>query len=121
MKATDELLAHVNGIAKNAKDPLWKSAPERAHYLTNEFGRIADKFQAADVINAGGSILITVLRQCHPNRQKAEAAIDELFGRMKAKLLEHYDGAHKRKDGVFPFDQDLRPQLIVAKPKIITN
>lgn len=113
----DDLAAHINGIATNPKDPLWKSAPERAHHLHTEFSKLADKFAAQDVINAAASLLIAVFRQTCPDRGKAEAAFDETFGRMKQFLMNQYDGAAKRRQGVYPFDQVIRPELVVNKSK----
>lgn len=110
--ALGTLAQTINGIATNPKDPLWKSAPERAHHLHEQFSRAADKFAAQDIINASGSLLIAVFRQTYPDRAKAEAAFNETFGRMKQLLVEQYDGAKNRHQGVYPFDQHLFPGVL---------
>jgi len=111
----------LNGSGKNVRDPLMRSAPERVAHLTREFGRVADRFSIGDVVNASAGMMVTAMRQAHPTREAAEREFNEVFGRMKQLLMDHYDGTRVRKDGLFPFDQNISPSLVVARPKIITH
>lgn len=111
----------LNGVAHNPRDPMHKIAPKTATELTAEFGRLAHNASMENVIDAAGSLIITALRQRFETKREAEAAIDEIFGRMKAALLAHYDGTSGRKKGIFPYDQTIAPGLIVNKSKIIAN
>ncbi len=56
------------------------------------------------MIGATVNILVNAIRQSQPTRGQAEARFDELFGRTKQVLLDHYD-ALGRKRGIFPYDQ----------------
>jgi predicted outer membrane lipoprotein len=69
------------------------------------------------VNGAAANIIINAMRQEHPTRAAAERAFDDLFGRMKALLLDHYD-ASGRKKGVFPYTQVVQPLLLLDKDKM---
>jgi hypothetical protein len=93
---------------KNVNDPLTKpqAAPDAARVLFGKLAKEANGFNHDDVVGAAGNMLINALRQRCAKRQRAEAEIDELFGRLKSALLQHYDGADNRRS-VFPFDQTI--------------
>lgn len=110
----------LNGIGTNPKDPLPKLAPAYTSELLHRFSQAAHNFGMKDVIDAAGSVIITALRQRFATRQEAEAAFDEIHGRMKQALVDHYDGASRRV-GTFPYDQHLYPQLVKGTSKIFTN
>jgi hypothetical protein len=61
-------------------------------------------FAMDDVIGAAANILINAIRQSQPTQAKAEIRFDELFGRSKQALVDHYDSLG-RKRGIFPYDQ----------------
>lgn len=111
----------LNGTAHNARDPMLKIAPKTALDLTAEFAKLAHQAGMANVIDAAGSLIITALRQRFEKRNEAEAAINEIFGRMKTALLEHYDGTSGRRKGIFPYDQTIAPALVDARSKVIPN
>src|SRR5947207_1230289 len=90
----------------NPKDPLLKSGPDYQRLLFDRLSKAADGFQGDEVINAAANIIINVLRQTHTTRDAAEKRFDELFGRTKTILLDHYDQLG-RKRGIFPFDQTI--------------
>jgi hypothetical protein len=88
----------------NPKDPLLKAGPTYQRELFNRFAQNANGFSTEDVIGAASNIIINALRQAHSTRIAAESRYDEIFGKMKSLLLNHYD-VLGRKRGVFPFDQ----------------
>jgi hypothetical protein len=110
-------MTELNGKGVNPKDPLWKNAPQRAEYLTKKFAECADRFATQDVINAAAGVMVTALRQAYATKQEAEMRYDEIFGRMKTIFLNHYDSISGRHKGIFPYDQNLSPPLLVDKSK----
>lgn len=86
------------------KDPLVLSTSNGQRELFDRMSRAADGFTAEDVIGAAANMLINAVRQSQPTRAGAEARFDELFGRSKQVLVDHYDSLG-RKRGIFPFDQ----------------
>jgi hypothetical protein len=84
-------------------DPL-KQGPTAEQELFKLFSGVANGFPTDAAVGAAANILLNGLRQNNTTRQKAEAAFDELFGKLKSILVAHYDGAGKRRS-VFPFHQ----------------
>ncbi len=97
----------------NTNDPLKKpyAAPDGGRELFSRLSRTCGGFSHDDVVVAAANLLINALRQRCGSRQKAEVEFNELFGRTKAALLQHYDGAGNRRS-VFPFDQTLAVPFI---------
>lgn len=101
----------------NHKDPLRVATPNNAQELFDRFVREASAgFQRSDVVLAAANLLINALRQEHATQMAAERAFDEIFGKMKTVLVNHYDSLG-RKRGIFPYDQHLDIPLFVAKRK----
>lgn len=94
-----------------SKDPLTLATPNNQRELFQRLSKAADGFSAEDVIGAAANMLINAIRQSQPSRAQAEARFDELFGRSKAVLVDHYDTLG-RKRGIFPYDQ------VIAAAKI---
>lgn len=92
----------VNG--HNPKDPLIKSGPDQQRELFGRFGKAANGFSTEDVLGAASNLIVNSLRQAHGSRRSAELAYDELFGRIKSLLVNHYD-VLGRKRGIFSYDQ----------------
>jgi len=93
-----------------SNDPL-KQGPRSEQELFKRFSEQANGFPLDATIGAAANILINGLRQNNPTRAKAEAAFDELFGKLKAITVAHYDGAGNRRS-VFPFNQTINvPRL----------
>jgi len=86
-------------------DPL-KQGPLAEQELFKRFSEQANGFPLDATIGAAANVLINGLRQSNPTRAKAAAAFDELFGKLKAITLAHYDGAGNRRS-VFPFNQTI--------------
>ena len=90
---------------RNPKDPLHKSGPEGERELFRKRGAACDGLPMELAAGAAANIIVNALRQQHATRREAEAAIDELMGRIKALLLDqHYDGMGRRRN-LFPFHQ----------------
>lgn len=99
-----------------SKDPLNVLVPDRQRELFKRFAESANGFSTEDVIGAAANVLVNALRQAHGSRQSAEKSFDELFGRTKQILVEHYDTIG-RKRGIFPFNQTIEVPLFANKNK----
>ncbi len=92
-------------------DPLTLATPNRQRELFELISRASDGFSAEDVLGAAANMLINAVRQSQPTRARAETRFDELFGRSKQVLVDHYDSLG-RKRGIFPYDQTIEvPKL----------
>ena len=100
----------------NPKDPLLLAGDATHKELFTRFSRQCDGFQTSAVIDAAANIIINAIRQAHSTRGSAEMAFDELFGRMKSLLVEHYDYLG-RKRGVFAYDQNIELPRIDGRLK----
>lgn len=104
----------------NPKDPLPKACPPSEYELFKRFAREADGFSTQDAVGAASNVLVNGLRQAHATRGQAEARFDELFGKLKTVLLDHYDSLGNRRS-VFPFHQFIRPNLFIDDEKLKKN
>lgn len=93
------------------KDPLYIATPNRQKELFDLMSKTAHGFTAEDVIGAAANLLINAIRQTQPTRRQAEVRFDELFGRSKQVLVDHYDTLG-RKRGIFPYDQVINVPLM---------
>jgi hypothetical protein len=57
------------------------------------------------------------IRQTYASRREAEARIDELFGRSKQLVLDHYDTVTGRRHSLVPFPQVIQVPHIVEKDR----
>ncbi len=89
---------------QHSKDPL-KDGPLDARMLLSEFGRVAKGVPFDTVLNAAANVLISALRQECKSRAEAEKKFDEMMGRTKTALLNHYDSATGKRRSIFAFDQ----------------
>lgn len=98
-------------------DPLRNNAPFSGKELFNRFSKAADGFPTDAAVVAAGNILLNALRQTNATRAEAEKAFNELFGRLKQTLLDHYDSTGKRRP-IFPFHQTIEvPLMRFRKPQ----
>ncbi len=97
---------------RNPNDPLRNTAPDVSLELFRALGKIVAGKPTEAVLNAASNLLINAIRQSAGNWHAAEIAFDEVFGRSKQVLKNHYD-ALGRKRGIFPFDQVIRPELFM--------
>jgi hypothetical protein len=100
-----------------SKDPLVLATPNRQRELFDRMSKTADGYSAEDVIGAAANMLINAIRQSQPTRRQAEIRFDELFGRSKAVLVDHYDTLG-RKRGLFPYDQVIEAALFDARKRV---
>ncbi len=100
----------------NPKDPLLKVGPDAERELFMLFGRAANGFPTDVTIGAALNMIINAMRQQHTTRAQAEKAFDEMFGRGKTILTNHYDSLG-RKRGIFPYDQNIVMPMYDARPK----
>ena len=87
------------------KDPL-RGVPDNQRELFTRLSQACEGFNMLEVRGAASNLIVNAIRQLHPTRDKAEAAFDEMFGKAKQMLMEHYDSTGRKK-GIFPFDQVL--------------
>ena len=93
------------------KDPLLRATPDHARELFARFGQSANGFTTDDVVTAAVNMLLNAIRQRCKTQAEAERAFDEIFGRSKQVLFNHYDTLG-RKRGIFPYDQVVEMPLI---------
>lgn len=98
-------------MIQGSKDPINGSLVDSGRELFERFGKAASGFSRDAAVNAAVNVIINALRQEHATRPRAEAAIDELFGKVKQALVNHYD-VLGRKRGLFPFDQVIAVPLL---------
>jgi hypothetical protein len=91
-------------IGKDKTDPL-TNAPDAGKALFDQLNYASREFPYEAVINAAGNLLLNVLRQRNGSRSEADKDSSEMFGRLKAILMAHYDNATGRRRSVFPFKQ----------------
>lgn len=97
-------------------DPLKKSSTDQAYELFKMFGAAAHGFTREQVIDAASNLLVNAIRQEKGSWQQAEPAFDELFGKLKTILREHFDAVGTRRN-VFPFTQNIIVPLLKSDNK----
>lgn len=98
----------------NKADPL-TNTPDAGRELFNRFNVQAKGFPLEAVVNAATNVLLNVLRQRNTSRNEAEKDFNEMFGRMKAILLAHYDSVNGNRRSVFPFHQTIEMPFLDFK------
>ena len=99
----------------NGHDPLTQTA-DAAREAFTRMSAAANGFTAEDVAGAAANMLVNAIRQAHPLRREAIAALDEISARTKELLAQHYDVTGKRRN-VFPFHQVVEMPYLDARPK----
>jgi hypothetical protein len=99
-------------IGKQNRDPLTDTAPEAGRVLFDRVNAASKEFPHEAVVNAAGNLLLNVIRQRNPTRGQAECDFNEMFGRLKAILMAHYDGPTGNRRSVFPFRQVIEPPYL---------
>jgi hypothetical protein len=85
------------------KDPL-RNVPDAQRELFTRLSNACEGFTAQDVVGAAGNLILNAMRQQFSTRDKAEISFNEIFGKVKQLLMNHYD-VTGRKRGIFPYDQ----------------
>jgi hypothetical protein len=107
---------HHLRIGKAKVDPLTES-PEAGRVLFERLTAMCKDFPLDAVINAATNLLLNVLRQRNEARDQAERDFDEMFGKVKAVLMQHYDGPTGKRRSIFPFHQTIHAPFVSLKPK----
>ena len=94
-------------------DPL-NQRPDAERELFTRMSQLSSGFPHEAVVGAAANVLLNAIRQNKATRQQAELAFDELFGKLKAILVDHYDGAGRRRS-VFPHPQTIEMPMIRFK------
>lgn len=97
---------------RNPNDPLQSSAPDVSLELFRMMGKLAAGRPVEAIVNAASNLLINAVRQNAVDWRRAEVIFDEVYGRSKQLLKNHYD-TQGRKKGIFPYDQVIRPDHYV--------
>lgn len=98
------------------KDPMQLVTPPNGRELFERYSKVSNGFPINLIITAAVNLLLNAIRQSHPTREGAEQAFDELFGKSKATLMNHYD-SFGRKKGIFPYNQVIRPDFFSERNK----
>ena len=88
--------------------------PEVGRELFETFIRAAHGQSIEAVLSACMNLIANCLRQNYGLRSEVEARMNELYGKSMKMLLEHYDPVTGRRRSVIPFDQTVRPTLILS-------
>lgn len=102
---------HHLRVGKDRVDPLTQSE-EAGKVLFDRMNVASRDFPLEAVINAASNVLLNVLRQRNPTRDQAERDFNDMFGKLKAILMEHYNGPNGARRSVFPFHQTISPSLV---------
>jgi hypothetical protein len=94
----------------NPNDPLAK-VPQGAYVLFNQLTEKCDCFTANEVVAASANLLLNALRQANPKKANALKAFDELMGKTKQVLSDHYNEFSGERRNIFPFDQVVSMEL----------
>lgn len=98
------------------KDPMHLVTPPNGRELFSRYSKASDGFPVELIITASVNLLLNAIRQSHSTRETAERTFDELFGKSKATLMNHYDG-FGRKKGIFPYDQVINMDIARFRSK----
>jgi len=96
------------------KDTIANPGSESSRLLFEQFVRLADGKSIEDVLSASANMIANCLRQNYGLRHEVEGRIDELFGRTKQILLEHYDPTTGHRRSIVPYDTVIRPTLVLT-------
>jgi hypothetical protein len=99
-------------IGKNKIDPLTDTSGESGKVLFDRLNKQCKDFPLEAVVNGSSNVLLNVIRQRNATRDAAEKDFNEMFGRLKAILMEHYNGPDGKRRSVFPFHQTISPPFL---------
>jgi hypothetical protein len=83
--------------------------------LFAEITKLCDGAPLKTVSDIAVSLLVHVIRSGTPLRKDAEACFDEIIGRAKTILLDHYDSVTGHRRTIFPYTQVVQAELHVEK------
>lgn len=97
------------------KDSIKDVGTDSGRELFDIFAKASNGRSVEDVLNASANMMANCLRQSYGLRSQVEARMKELFERSMGILLEHYDPVTGRRRSIIPFDQNIRPELILTE------
>jgi hypothetical protein len=103
----------INGVTN---DPLAAVQTEGARVLFGAFVQASGGHTTEQVVTAASNLLINALRQQCATNVRACSAWDDLSGKIKALLMNHYEASGRRRN-VFPHTQTITPETLVHRPK----
>jgi hypothetical protein len=86
-------------------DPLHKNVDSVAKHLMMEWIKLAAGRSREAACLAAINIIINCIRQCTTQKSDAEAKFNELFGRGKQVMLDHYDSTTGLRKSKFSYTQ----------------
>ncbi len=104
--------SEIGGMTLNGKDPLMNAHAPAGQTLFKAISSTASGFPAEDVVNAAVNLMINAIRQQCATRADAGRVFDDMFGRSKQILMNHYDSVGRLR-GVFPYDQTIHTELLI--------
>jgi hypothetical protein len=96
------------------KDTISDVGSDIGRALFQEFARASTGRPIEDVLSACANMIANCLRQNYGLRSEVEARMKELYGRSMELLLQHYDPVTGHRRSIIPFDQSIRPELILS-------
>lgn len=107
----------ANGNGFNPQDPLHKTGPQNQKQLFDELVNTCHGRPSDQVLGAALNLLVNAVRQGAPSRDIAERTFNELSGKGKSLLFEHYDSVTGKRRSVFPFTQVIEMPVLIDKDR----
>jgi hypothetical protein len=98
----------------NGADPLLGTGPEKQKILFDSMVRACHGHATDVVIGAALNLLINAIRQSAPSKDSAERDYNEIFGKGKGLLFQHYDSVTGKRRSVFPHTQVIEMPHLIA-------
>lgn len=93
-----------NHLDKNPLDPL-RAGPKRGREIFELFYKISLGFDRADVLDATANLIVNLLRELCPTREKALTKVDQFAALLKGLIDKHYTATGRR--NIFPHTQNI--------------
>lgn len=107
-----DLKLNIDGT--NPKDPFNNMVSEGV-LLMKQLAVVINGRSTEAAVGATMNLLINIVRQSCKDKNVAEKVFDELMGKYKQFLLDHYDSVTGNRRNIFPFNQVIKPNLHVEK------
>lgn len=99
------------------QDPLITSLSSHQQALKDQLQQVCSGKPTDIVLGAAINLVCNAVRQSYHKRERAEARFDELVGKAKAMLLDHYDRSNGRAFGAFPYDQTIHMPTVTDRDR----
>jgi hypothetical protein len=101
----------------NAADPLLDTGPDKQKILFDAMVRACHGHSTDVVIGAALNILVNAVRQSAASKDAAERDYNEITGKGKTLLFQHYDSVNGRRRSIFPHTQIIEMPFLVDKDR----